>query len=187
MSSRWSPGQPSVFRSRWGITKAISESGIDSLVRLVGRRGLRCARDVFAVPTSPPAGVLPVGARASKPAPRRAVMTDRSERIARTTNPPLLRLTHRSRRPTALRLTSTTDAALRTCASASLPSCGPVFDLGTQPELHAARAQVEHRLRHVGVSLPILGDCVAVSEAKDFGNALCVKEILGVHRRGDAG
>ena len=44
MSSRWSPGQPSVFRSRWGITKAISESGIDSLVRLVGRRGLQlCA------------------------------------------------------------------------------------------------------------------------------------------------
>ena len=32
------------LRSRWGITKAISENGIDSLVRLVGRRGLQlCA------------------------------------------------------------------------------------------------------------------------------------------------
>jgi len=37
MSSRWSPGQPSVFRSRWGTTKAISENGIDSLFRLVDR------------------------------------------------------------------------------------------------------------------------------------------------------
>ena len=91
MSSRWSPGQPSVFRSRWESRRPSPRAGsIPSSGWWVGG-GFSYARDVFAVPTSPPAGVLPVGARASKPAPRRGVMTGRSERIARTTNPPLLR------------------------------------------------------------------------------------------------
>jgi len=140
MSSRWSPGQPSVFRSRWGTTKAISENGIDSLFRLVGRRGLQLyAGRVRAANVASGWGTPRRSAGIQARAPT-GVMTGRSEWIARTTTPPLIRLTPRSRYPTAVRLWSTTDAALRTCASASLLSCGPVFDLGTQPELHATRA-----------------------------------------------
>ena len=81
---------------------------------------------------------------------------------------------------------STTDAALGPCSSARFLVGSPAFHLGSQPELHAARSQVEHRLRHVGVPPLILGDGVAVSEAKDFGNALCVEKILGVDLRGHA-
>jgi hypothetical protein len=92
MSSRWSPGRPSVFRSRWGSRRSSPRAGSIPSSGWWVDGGFSCARDVFAVPTSPPAGVLPVGARASRPAPRRGVMTGRSERIARTTNPPLLRL-----------------------------------------------------------------------------------------------
>jgi hypothetical protein len=46
-----------------------------------------------------------------------------------------------------------------------------------------ARAQVEYGLRHVGVALLALGDGVAVSAAKDLGNALCVEKILGALSR----
>ena len=77
--------------AHWCVSSAMDSPRAESIPssgRGVGD-GFSCARDVFALPASPPAGVLPVGARASKPAPRRGVMTGRSEWIARTTNPHL--------------------------------------------------------------------------------------------------
>jgi hypothetical protein len=41
----------------------------------------------------------------------------------------------------------------------------PALDIGSEPELDATLAEVEHRLRHVAVPLLILQHGVAVSEA----------------------
>jgi hypothetical protein len=84
-------------------------------------------------------------------------------------------------------LGSTRDPALWARSSAGFLLGGPAFDLGTKPELHAARSQVEGWLRHVGVPPLILGHGVAVREAKDFGDALCVEKIRCVDLWGHAG
>jgi hypothetical protein len=82
---------------------------------------------------------------------------------------------------------STTDAAPSACSSAGFLLGGPTLYLGTQPELYPPSSKVKYWLRHVRVSPLILGDGVAVGESKDFGNALCVEEILGVDLRGHVG
>ena len=95
-----------------GITKAISENGIDSLVRLVGRRGLQlCAGRIRAANVASGWGTPRRSAGIQARAPTGS--HDRPVRgIARTTNPPLIGLTHRSRYPTALQQRSTPRFAL---------------------------------------------------------------------------
>ena len=117
MSSRWSPGQPSVFRSRWGITKAISESGIDSLVRLVGRRGLqRCAGRIrgFNVASGwgTPRRSAGIQSRAPTGSHDRPVRADRSNDKSTSATAHAMAADAQP----LLRLWSTTDAAVRTGA-----------------------------------------------------------------------
>ena len=162
--------------------QCLSESGIEALVRPVGkRRLLRCAGSAR---TSNVAfrGITPDLTTAIQAVAKSGVDAGRIGAVARRTDRFLGMPTRRlPEGATATHPGSTTDAALGACSSARFLRCGPAFDLGTEPKLHAARAEVEHGLRHVDVPPLILGDCVAVSEPKDFGNALGVKQILGVH------
>lgn len=61
-----------------------------------------------------------------------------------------------------------------------LLSC-PHFDLGTQPELDAAASEVQDRPWHVGVSMLIHADCVAVRESKQLGHAVRVEKVVEVY------
>jgi hypothetical protein len=70
--------------------------------------------------------------------------------------------------------TSTRRTARRTCSAASRLLVGPSLDLGTQPELDTALAEVENRLRHVAVPLLILEHRVAVGQAENLRNSLRV-------------
>jgi hypothetical protein len=141
MSSRWSPGQPSVFRSRWESRRPSPRAGSNSLVRLVGRRGLQlCAGRIrgsnVASSWGTPRRSAGIQARAPTGSHDRPVRADRSNNKSTSATAHAMAADAQP----LLRLWSTTDAALRTCVSASLLSCRPVFDLGTQPELHATRA-----------------------------------------------
>lgn len=57
----------------------------------------------------------------------------------------------------------------------------PALDLGLQPELDATRPEIKHRARHIGVSVLIHADRIAVSEPEDFGYAVRVQKIIDVH------
>ena len=148
-----------------------AESGIEAAVRPAGKRRLLDARGALALPASPSAGLLPSRCRAD-------------QSVTRRTDLVLGMLTRRL--PVGQPATapgSTTGAALGVCSSARFLRCGPAFDLGTLPEFDAARAQVKHGLRHVRVAPLVLGDGVAVSEAKDPVNPLCLEKILGALSR----
>lgn len=62
-------------------------------------------------------------------------------------------------------------------------SIPPPFNLGAEPELHAAVAKVQDRSRHVVISALVLEYRVAMGEAEYTGDALGVKQVL----RGDSG
>ena len=70
-------------------------------------------------------------------------------------------------------------ATLRTRSYTRSLLCSPSLDLGPQPELYTTGSKVEHGLRHVGVAPLVLGDGIPVGKAEDFGNALCVDQVLG--------
>lgn len=163
-----------------------SEDGAAGLVRLVSRR--RLAQCAGSIGTSNVAcrGLTPDLTTAIQAVAKSGVEAGRTGAGTRITDVPFGESAPAGcRRPTPAPK-SATDAALRACLSARCLLGRPAFHLGSQPELHAARSQIEHRLWHVGVPPLILGDGVAVSEPEDFRNALCVEEILGVDFRGHA-
>jgi hypothetical protein len=72
-------------------------------------------------------------------------------------------------------------AALRTSPTAGGLLLGPTFDLSTEPELHPAVAEVDCGPGHVVVALLVLADGIAVGEAEDVCDPLCVEQILRIH------
>lgn len=76
-----------------------------------------------------------------------------------------------------------TGAPFRARPTAGRLLLGPTFDLGSQPELHAALTEVDCRSGHICVALLVLADGVAVGEVEDVGDTLCVKQILRVDLR----
>jgi len=54
----------------------------------------------------------------------------------------------------------------------------PVLDLGTQPELHTALTKVDHRARHIRVTVLVDAHGVVTRHAKDFGDAVSVKKVI---------
>lgn len=69
--------------------------------------------------------------------------------------------------------------------SAGLTTChllgGPLLYLCTEPQLRAAVAEVAHRSRHVGVSVLVDADRIAMSDAEEFGNTVRIQKIVNVH------
>jgi hypothetical protein len=56
----------------------------------------------------------------------------------------------------------------------------PGGDLRAEPKLDAALTEVEHRPRHVSVSLLVLEHRVPISEAEDLRHALRVDQVVSV-------
>ena len=162
-----------------GITKAISENGIDSLVRLVGRRGLQlCAGRIRAANVASGWGTPRRSAGIQARAPTGS--HDRPVRgIARTTNPPLIRLSRwGAGAHVPMRLRSTTDAALRASSSASSLLGGPALDLRAKPELHAAVAEVNDGTRHIVIPALIETDAVAMRKPERIRDSLRVHQVF---------
>ena len=63
------------------------------------------------------------------------------------------------------------------------PASQPLLDLRAEPKQWAARTHVDDRLRHVWVATLIATHAVAVREAEELGDSLCVDEIFGPHGR----
>lgn len=56
----------------------------------------------------------------------------------------------------------------------------PDGDLRAEPKLDAALTEVEHRPRHISVSLLVLEHRVPISEAEDLRHALRVDQVVSV-------
>jgi hypothetical protein len=113
--------------------KAISENGIDSLVRLVGRRGLQlCAGRRRAANVAPGWGTPRRSAGIKARAPTGS--HDRPVRVDRSNNQSTRYGSRHPQRPTAVRPPSTIDAAVRTRAPASCVPPLPALDLRAEPE-----------------------------------------------------
>ena len=61
------------------------------------------------------------------------------------------------------------------------PLCGcPAFDVGLEPDLHAAVAEVEDGSWHIRVPMLVHAHGIAVREAKQLCHAIGVDEIIDV-------
>ncbi len=58
----------------------------------------------------------------------------------------------------------------------------PSDNLGAEPELDASLAEVEHGPWHVAVPLLVLVHGISVGKAEDFGDAVCVDQVVGINR-----
>jgi hypothetical protein len=56
----------------------------------------------------------------------------------------------------------------------------PSFDLGSEPQLRAAAAEVNHGAGHLVVARLVLADGIAVCKAKELSHALGVNEVVDV-------
>jgi hypothetical protein len=62
--------------------------------------------------------------------------------------------------------------------------CGPSLDFGSEPQLHAASAELDDRPGHVVIAALVQADAVSVGEAQEVGDAVGVGQILRMHERG---
>ena len=70
-------------------------------------------------------------------------------------------------------------AVLPTRTTLSSDPLRPALDLGSEPKLDAALAEVDDRLGHVVVPALVLKNRIAMGQAEDVGDALRVEEIFG--------
>ncbi len=80
---------------------------------------------------------------------------------------------------TAVSLGSDSAWAAPTRGALLVMSC-PSFDLGAQPELRPAAAEIDHRTRHVLVAGLVLAHGVAVRQPKNRGDSLRIDEVINV-------
>jgi hypothetical protein len=147
-----------------GIAAVLSEDRVKGLVRLVGRvEGYVNPRDAIALPTSlPRSGWTPV--LGEHPLRKLVFSYD-----------------HPATNAMATSARSARNAPSRTNPTAGGLLVGPCSDLRAEPELDATLAKVEHRPRHVAVSLLILEHRVPVGKAENLGDTLSVDQVICVN------
>jgi hypothetical protein len=86
--------------------------------------------------------------------------------------------------PERMTIASASNAPFGTCSTACDLSRVPALDLRTKPKAGTTGTEVEHWSRHVGPAMLVLADRVAVGEAENSGDIVCVDELVNGNSSG---